>query len=117
MAQKKASKNKELSLKLLKKVPLNVLFALLFALSALVALKKEATKVLGARTSNLPNENSSGWEMVVREYPDYRDGWLQLCVSYLEKGEKTKAKEALQMAKTLDPNNEKILLLEGTLKE
>lgn len=121
MAKKKtvASKGKNQSFfsKAIKIVPLNVLFALFVAFSALIMLKKESARVLGMKTTFFPQENSYEWEGIVREHPDFRDGWLQLCVSYLEEGEKIKAKEALQMAKTLDQNNEKVLLLERLLAE
>ncbi|MBU2577411.1 tetratricopeptide repeat protein [Patescibacteria group bacterium] len=117
MAKKKALKNKKSSFLYFKEIPFNVLVALVLALSAIILLKKESIKVLGLKTTTTVTENSKEWEKIVSENPDYRDGWLQLCAAYFEEGEKQKAKEALQMAKTLDPNNEKILLLEKLIEE
>jgi hypothetical protein len=115
MAKKRALKTKKTFLDF--KIPLNVLFALILALAGLIMLKKQSGKVLGLKTVVLNSSYTSEWEEIVGKNPDYRDGWLQLCVSYLEQGNKVKAREALQMAKTLDPNNEKVVLLERLLEE
>ena len=55
------------------------------------------------------------WEEILAAKPDFRDGWLKLAVSYLEIGAVQKAKEALDKAKELDPNYEKIKEIEDVL--
>lgn len=55
------------------------------------------------------------WEEIVKKYPDFRDGWLQLAYNYLKNNELEKAKEALIQAKILDPNNKTIAELEKIL--
>ena len=55
------------------------------------------------------------WEEIVKKYPDYRDGWMQLAYNYLKNNEIEKAKEALMQAKSLDPNNKTIEELEKIL--
>lgn len=58
------------------------------------------------------------WQEILKEKPDYRDGWLKLAL-YLIKVERTnEAQEALERAKDLDPNYEVVgelekLLLQG----
>ena len=47
------------------------------------------------------------WEELLKEYPDYRDGYLELTLLYLKLGKTKKAKEALQKALELSPNYEK----------
>lgn len=56
------------------------------------------------------------YEELVKQFPDYRDGWLKLAVTYYENGNNEKAKEALFQAKTIDTNNEVVLSLEKLLK-
>lgn len=105
--------------KFLKKIPLNVIFALILFLASLFALNnfyiKPASVVLGTKTSPYQEEISQ-WEQIVSEKPDYRDGWLQVANLYYQNNEKQKAKDALQMVKQIDPNNDIISTLEKLLE-
>lgn len=75
--------------------------------------QRTAQKILGAQTHlKLDQKIITYWEQILEERPDYRDGWIQLAAAYLKTGEKSKAKEALSRAKTLDPTNETILNFE-----
>lgn len=106
--------------KSLKKIPLNVIFALILFLASFFALKNfyinPASVVLGTKT-NPYQEDISQWEQVVTEKPDYRDGWLQLVNLYYQNGDKQKAKDSLQMVKQIDPNNDIISTLEKLLTQ
>lgn len=46
------------------------------------------------------------WKKVLEEKPNYRDAYLQLAYFYYQLDEKEKAKESLENAFELDPNNE-----------
>lgn len=103
-----------------KHIPKNVLTALLLFLFSFIALngQKKATNrhVLGLQTSLRANqEEIYQWEQIIRERPDYRDGWLQLCTVYYQAGNLQKAKDALQKAKEIDPNDKLILSLEAII--
>ncbi|HUV72409.1 MAG TPA: hypothetical protein VMW25_05350 [Clostridia bacterium] len=105
----------------LEKIPLRVLLALVIFLSLSLLLQKERDKtkekVLGWQAEvRTTQEKAYAWKQLLAEKPDYRDGWLQLVGLYLELNSPQEAKEALFQAKTLDPNNEKILVLEKLLE-
>lgn len=100
--------------KILKKFPKNILIALFFFLAAVSALKSENQKIesktLGLQTQIKADEETIyQWEQILKERPDYRDGWVQLTANYYKTGNKEKAKEALQKAIAIDPNNEMLL--------
>lgn len=105
----------------LQNVPLNVAFGLFFFAGAICLLTHEGLRakqrVLGLQAqANAQQEITYAWEEILKERPDYRDGWLQLSALYLEQGDKLKAKEALLRAKLLDPNNDNILSLQKLLE-
>ena len=102
------------------KIPLNVVFALIFFLASLFALKnfyvRPNSVVLGVKASPYQEEIAQ-WEQIVAEKPEYRDGWLQLVNLYYQDNDKQKAKDALQEVKKIDPNNEIISTLEKVINE
>ena len=49
------------------------------------------------------------------QYPDYRDLLYRLAISQSELGNDTAAKEALNRARYLDPNNETLIKIAGSL--
>lgn len=57
------------------------------------------------------------WEKIVKLYPNYRDGWLQLAVRYNQVGDKEKALNALEKAREIDPNNETVKSLEKIIQK
>lgn len=104
-----------------KRLPKRILFALVFFLATTVLLnlenQKMNQKVLGAKTAVTADQKAAtSWEGILRERPDYRDGWIQLAATYAQLGEKQKAREALARAKILDPFNENILNFEKILE-
>lgn len=101
----------------LKKIPKKFILSLIFYLvsMSLVILenKKMEKKILGAQTQLKINQQTIAyWEQILTERPNYRDGWIQLAAAYYKIGNKQKAKEALQKAKTLDPTYKIILNFE-----
>ena len=75
-------------------------------------------KILGQQTQIRADQQTiTAWEQILEERPDYRDGWIQLAAAYYKIGERLKAKQALEKAKALDPNNETILNFEKFLEE
>jgi len=78
--------------------------------------KKQEQKILGLQTQLKADQQTiAAWEQILEERPDYRDGWIQLAAAYYKIGDKQKAKEALQKAKLIDPDNEIILNFEKFL--
>lgn len=75
-----------------------------------------STDVLGAtstlsklheRLEALPEENkkrSESWREITGNYPAYRDGWVQLLYLAYNEGDVGKAREYLEVIKSLDPN-------------
>lgn len=59
----------------------------------------------------------AAWEKIVKEKPNYRDGWLQLAILHYKLYENDKAKESLQKALYIDPNYEPAEELEKILGE
>ena len=107
---------------MLKKLPKNILFALVFLFISLALLYSEnrriTSRTLGLQTKAVPKQETVyQWEQILTERPDYRDGWIELATLYYELGEKEKAKEAISQAKNLDPNNENILSFEKFLND
>lgn len=71
-------------------------------------------KVLGAETPNFSKEMVF-WENIVSENPTYIDGWVELARASYELGDKDYAIGALNSAKAINPNSEKIEVLEKEL--
>jgi len=44
------------------------------------------------------------WKTITNQFPDYRDGYLQLAVLYFKTGQKEKGQESLRKALEVDPN-------------
>lgn len=103
------------------KIPLRVLLALTIFLGLTIPLQLEKEKkqesVLGLQAqAQEAQKKAFEWEKILRNRPDFRDGWLQLAAIYYKIGDKQKAREAIVQAKALDPNNESILSLEKFLE-
>lgn len=64
-------------------------------------------KVLGTETPDF-SEEMLFWEKVVSENPTYIDGWLELSRVSYEIGDKDYAIGALNSAKAINPNSEKV---------
>lgn len=64
-------------------------------------------KVLGTETPDFSKEILF-WENIVSENPAYIDGWLELARATYELGDKNYAIGALNSAKAINPNSEKI---------
>ncbi|HUW21207.1 MAG TPA: tetratricopeptide repeat protein [Candidatus Bathyarchaeia archaeon] len=99
--------------------------------------ERELTKIQSLKTSKWPNEllqalallweekrqkdpgeikkQIKNWEKTIGQYPDYRDGYLQLSFFYLKLGQYEKARENLNKAKALSPNYPVIKELEKSL--
>lgn len=58
-----------------------------------------------------------GWEKIVAEKPNYRDGYLKLALLYYKLYENEKAREYLQKALELDPNFKPARKLEKILSD
>ena len=85
--------------------------------------------ILGQQTSKLEQlilqrqENDPGdleiliqkWQKILTEKPDYRDGWLKLSLYLIKVGKTNEAQEALEKAKSLDPNYEVVREVEKFL--
>jgi cytochrome c-type biogenesis protein CcmH/NrfG len=102
------------------KIPINVLFAAVLFAASITLLHTEKKRlqknVLGQQTEvKRDQEAVYQWEKIVQEKPGCRDCWLQLSAAYLKLEEKTKAKQALNSAKQIDPNNEHLVSLEKLL--
>jgi cytochrome c-type biogenesis protein CcmH/NrfG len=122
VGKKKTSKNKAtVKSKKISLIPLNVLFAFALFTASVSLLYQERTKtnlnVLGQQTTiKKDQETVYQWEQIVQERPECRDCWLQLSAAYLKIGENIKARQALNSAKQIDPNNEHIPSLEKFLE-
>ena len=125
MARKSSKKSQQLNKKskpcFIYKIPLNILFALVLFIAFTTLLHAENQKlnqkVLGRQVEIKEDQKTAyQWEKIVEEKPDCRDCWLQLSAAYLKLGEKIKARQALNSAKQIDPNNEHILSLEKLLE-
>jgi hypothetical protein len=64
-------------------------------------------KVLGTETPDFSKEILF-WENIVSENPTYIDGWLELTRVTYELGDKNYAIGALNSAKAINPNSEKV---------
>jgi len=51
------------------------------------------------------------WEKIIKDKPNYRDGYIKLAILYLSLNQKKQALDNLNTAYGLDPNNETILYL------
>ncbi len=64
-------------------------------------------RVLGTETPDFSKEILF-WENIVSENPTYIDGWLELARATYELGDKNYAIGALNSAKAINPNSEKV---------
>ena len=102
-------------------IPKKMIFALSFFLTSFILLNYQNAQnnkqVLGIQTGLKKQAILIyQWQEIITQYPNYRDGWIQLSYQYIKNNELQKAKEALEMAKELDPNNEVIIKLEQLIK-
>lgn len=78
-----------------------------------------SNNVLGARTgvdfNNLLIQEKNFWEKIVSENPTYLDGWLELAKINYKLGDMGYAQGALNTARAIDPNSDKIENLEKEL--
>ncbi|MCL5090460.1 MAG: tetratricopeptide repeat protein [Patescibacteria group bacterium] len=115
-------KQKKLSKSKFPKLPVRLIIALFLFFACLIITKikinEKEMQILGMKTeiTNLQKEAYT-WEKILREKPDYRDGWLQLAALYYELGNKNLAKQALSQAKTLDPTSEVVAGVEKLLAD
>ncbi len=80
-------------------------------------------KVLGATTTNTLSESQvtdlttqlNYWLSVVKQFPTYRDGFLIIAEIQNQLGATSEALNALNTAKQIDPNSDKVLLTEKNL--
>lgn len=106
----------------LKKIPKSFWLSLIFCVFSIFEVniqnKRFEQKILGAKIQVKQNQQTVAyWEQIVKERPNYRDGWIHLAASYYKIGEKQKAKDAIKRAKELDPTNQTILNFEKFLEE
>ena len=104
-----------------KKIPHNIILALIFVTVSLFLLKEEnnrrSQRILGLQTKLHADQRAAfDWEQILAERPDYRDGWIQLAAICYKLGDKEKARDTLSRAKALDPYNETILSFEKILE-
>ncbi len=75
-----------------------------------LAQELDMPQVLGV--SIRQEENQRYWKEIVKDYPDYRDAYIQLASIAYEKGNKDEAREYIKSAVALDPNNPIVKKLE-----
>jgi len=102
-------------------IPKNIVISAFFLSVSLLLLKFQNERVnravLGIKTqTDRQSSTIYEWQQILTERPDYRDGWIQLGSLYYQAGDKEKAKEAIQKAKEIDPNNENVLSFEKFLE-
>lgn len=112
----------QLLIRLWQEIPKSFLLSLAVFLASIFLVNLEnqrlSQKILGQQTQIKADQQTiTAWEQILEERPDYRDGWIQLAAAYYKIGERLRAKEALEKAKALDPNNETILNFEKFLEE
>lgn len=92
---------------------------ILFAVSFNIQTYFTNQKVLGARTEvktdNGLLDQKIFWEKIVSQNPTYRDGFLTLAQIENELGNSDSAQKALEKARQIDPNSEKIIEVEKLL--
>lgn len=99
----------------------NRLTAIISCLSIAFFLASTATTLEEKRVNGLweiHREKTARLEKLVElsiQYPDYRDLLYRLAISQSELGNNDAAKEALNRAKYLDPNNEALKTIAGAL--
>lgn len=77
-------------------------------------------KVLGSSTELFDDsyelqEEINFWKTFVAENPNYIDGWIQLADLEHQLGHNSQAYYDMQIAKSIDPNSEKVQKLEDSL--
>lgn len=73
-------------------------------------------KVLASETDLTQTINEKDiWLKIIKEYPDYRDGYLELARLSVELSDKKEAQNYLEKAKQIDPNSAKIDEVRKTL--
>ena len=82
--------------------PLNSLFGD-FQVLGVDSQTQQALQIL-TDTPRIHSEQKSYWESVTRNYPTYKDAWIQLLFLAYNSGDKVAAKNYLDKIKTLDPN-------------
>lgn len=122
MAQKVAVVETPQKVKLIQKIPWNVVLAVFIFIIPLLLLKEEKLeinqKILGLQSQVKAEQMKAfEWEQILLQKPDYRDGWLQLAVIYYKLGDKEKAKSSFERAKALDPLNETVTSLEKIFQD
>lgn len=107
--------------KIVNKIPKNILLAVFLCFVSLLLLKstenRSNQRILGLQsTVKSDQQEALKWEQILKERPDYRDGWIQLAAIYYQLGDKQKSKEAILKAKSIDPNNKTVLSFEKFLE-
>lgn len=107
--------------KIIKIIRKNRLTVAISCLSIIVFIASAATTLEEKRINKLweiHRGKTSRLEKLVElsiQYPDYRDLLYNLAISQSELGNNDAAKEALDRAKYLDPNNETLIKIADTL--
>ncbi len=105
-------------IKILKQNRLAVILALLLAVTLTASLATALEEKRVARLWEIRRDKEAMLETLVElsiQYPDYRDLLYRLAVSQSELGNDEAAREALNRAKYLDPNNEILVKIAGSL--
>ena len=104
-----------------KNIQKNRLTVIVSCLSIIVFLASVATALEERRVNKLweiRRDKEAMLEKLVElsiQYPDYRDLLYRLAISQSELGNDDAAKEALNRARYLDPNNETLIKIAGSL--
>jgi tetratricopeptide (TPR) repeat protein len=104
--------------KLIKKNKLTVILAILLVISFLASTITVLEEKRVTQLWEIRRDKEAMLEKLVElsiQYPDYRDLLYRLAISQSELGNDDAAKEALNRARYLDPNNETLIKIAGSL--
>ena len=109
MPQKTAAKTKKVNLK---KESLYLFYCCAFLFILLIIVFNfdnylTSNKVLGVEIEVNPEEKVF-WENFTQKNPEYLDGWIELSKIYVNEGNKEAGTSALNKAREIDPNSNKL---------
>lgn len=95
----------------------SIIFLLLLA-SQNISHFLNTKNVLGAKTETVDTHElqTNFWKNILKNNPDYFDGWVELSKIQLSEEDLSKAQESFEKAKFLNPNSEQIFFLEESFK-
>lgn len=85
--------------------------------------KGDTKNILGTTDTKPKNEvdnakrNYDFWKTIIRDHPDYRDGYIRAAIHAYELGLFSEAREYVEKAKSIDPNFAGIPTIEAQLKK